>query len=175
MTNATTVTILVAIDGSRNSMLAAGYAARLAKMLNAHLGMIHVLDVPALSFWAGVEERMKGDIRAQAEKTLTEIAAKISDICAIVPEFYIVDGVPEEEILKAVNEDPHIMMVVTGREGIATEKRSLPRLRRVSGRFSSRLAEHLPVPLLVVPPDLSATQICPALTDFRAEIFRAAP
>ncbi|HCA26537.1 MAG TPA: universal stress protein [Betaproteobacteria bacterium] len=170
MTNTMTGTILVAIDGSQNSMLAAGYAARLAKTLGIHLGMIYVLDMPAISFWAGIEERMKGDVRAQAEKSLMEISARIGEICEVVPEFYIVDGIPEEEVVKAVNDDPQIMMVVTGRDGISTEKRSLPRLRRVSGRFSSRLAEHLSVPLLVVPPDLATDHICPALTEFRVAL-----
>ncbi len=102
MTKATTGTILVAIDGSKNSMLAAGFAARLAKSLGAHLGLLHVLDVPVLSFWANVELRMKDDIRAQAEKTLTEISANISEVCEIVPEFYIVEGIPEEEVLRDV-------------------------------------------------------------------------
>lgn len=166
MTNATTGTILVAIDGSKNSMLAAGFAARLAKSLGAHLGLLHVLDMPVLGFWANIEVRMKDDIRVQAEKTLTEISTKISEVCEIVPEFYIVEGIPEEEILRAVSEDPRIMMVVTGRGGLATEKRSHPKLRRASGRFSAKLSENLPVPLLIVPPDVEATLLCSAMAEY---------
>ena len=46
-----TRTILVAIDGSQNSMLAAGVGARMARMLNSHLGLIHVVDMlPAQGF-----------------------------------------------------------------------------------------------------------------------------
>ncbi len=170
MTNTMTGTILVAVDGSQNATLAAGYAARLAKTLGAHLGMIYVLDMPAISFWAGIEERMKDDVRAQAEKSLMEISTRIGEICGVVPEFYIVDGVPEDEVVKAVNDDPQIMMVITGRDGISTEKRSLPRLRRTSGRFSGRLAEHLSVPLLIVPPDLAVSHIGSALAEFRVAL-----
>ena len=147
-------------------MLAAGFAARLAKSLGAHLGLIHVFDVPTLSLWANVDLQMKNDIRNQAEKTLTEISERIREVCDIVPEFHIVEGIPEEEILRAVSEDSRIMMVVTGRGGLATEKKSHPRLRRASGRFSVKLSEHLQIPLLIVPPDVNTAHLCSAMVDF---------
>lgn len=159
-------TILVAIDGSANSYLAAGYAASLAKQLKAHLGLIHVLDMPASSFWAGVEERMKADIRAEAERTLIDISQRISASCGLTPEFYLVEGAADDEIRKAVEESPDIALVVVGRRGIAHEKRSHPSLGRASGRLPIRLAEVLPIPVVVVPPDMTASGLCPALVDF---------
>ena len=165
MTSSGTGTILVAIDGSRNSMLAAGVGARMAKLLDAHLGLIHVLEVPTLSFWVGVETRMKDDIRAQAELSLTEIAEKMSAVCDIVPEFYIVEGLPEQEIPRVAAEDAQVMMVIAGRYGVATEKSSHLKLRRAMGHLTTKLAEHLRVPLLVVPPDIPLSQICAALAE----------
>jgi nucleotide-binding universal stress UspA family protein len=163
-------TILAAIDGSINSYLAAGYAALLAKQLNAHLGLVHVLDVPPLSFWAGIEGRMKADIRAEAERTLTDISNRIRETCEITPEYYLVEGIPDEEILKVVSASPEIAMVVVGRRGIAHEKRSHPSLGRAWGRVPVRLAEVLPIPVVVVPPDISASGICPALAEFNQPI-----
>ncbi len=168
MVNADNGTILVAIDGSTNSLMAAGVGARMARLLNAHLGLIYVLDVPALSFWAGVETRMKEDIRRQAEATLTEISGKIGRICEVVPEFYIVEGLPEEEILRVVKEDPQVQMVVAGRRGVASEKKSQLRLRRVSGHLGAKLSELLPVPVLLVPPDVPESHICSAMAEFRS-------
>lgn len=167
MTDADNGTILVAIDGSDNSLLAAGVGARLARLLDAHLGFVHVLDVPALSFWVGVEARMKDDIRAQAETRLNEIANRIGEFCDIVPEFYIVEGAPEQEILRIINESGNVLMVVAGRHGVATEKKSHPAWRRPTGRLTTRLGEHLPVPLVVVPPDVPLSHICPAMAEFR--------
>ena len=160
-------TILAAIDGSANSYLAAGYAASMAKQLNAHLGLIHVLDVPALSFWAGVEERMKADIRAEAERTLSDISQRIRQVCQLTPEFYLVEGAADEEIRKVVEASPEIALVVIGRRGIAHEKHSRPSLGRASGRLPLKLAEALPIPVVVVPPDMTATGLCPALADFQ--------
>lgn len=169
MSNPEIGTVLVAIDGSQNSMVAAGVGARIAKLLNAHVGLIHVLDFPTLAFWGGVEARMKVDIRAQAEITLTEISEKLHTICDVLPEFYIVEGVPVEEIIRVVREDPKILMVIAGRHGLATEKKSQFRLQRAMGRLSSKLGEHLPVPLMVVPPDVPISHICAAMAEFRAE------
>lgn len=157
--------ILVAVDGSQNSLAAAGVAARLCKMLHAHLGLVHVLDVPPLNFWTGVENRMKEDIRAQAEQTLTEVSQRITAICDLVPNFYIVEGPPEEEICRLAREDSGVLMLVAGRHGIDTEKGS--RLTRPhSGGLVSKLAKLSPVPLLLIPPDIGATHICPNLADF---------
>ncbi len=163
-----TGTILVAIDGSRNSIIAAGAAGQMAKMLNTHLGLLHVLDSPPFAFWAGVQEQMKTDIRRQAEATLRDISEKISAACHIIPEFYIMDGVPEEEILRVVNQDPQILMVVIGRAGIATEKKSHPSLRRASGRLGMRLSELLPIPVVIVPPDIAPNRICQAMDTHEA-------
>lgn len=162
-------TILVPIDGSHNSLIAVGVAARMAGLLDAHLGLIHVLDVPPLAFWGGIETRMKDDIRNQAEERLADIAARINQSCGVLPEFYIVEGAPEEEIKRAVDEDPLVMMVVIGSHGMATEKKSQLRLRRDAGRMGARLTETLHVPVVLVPPDVNPSQICSAMQDIVGE------
>lgn len=166
-----TGTLLVAIDGSQNSKVAAGVGARLAGLLHAHLGLIHVLDVPAFSFWVSVESHMKEEIRTEAEATLGAISEQISKFCQVVPEFYIVEGLPEVEIPRAVSEDPNIMMVVLGSRGIATETKAAQILsRRHIGRLAGRLVEVLPIPVLVVPPDVTPSLMCDAMHEYRAAV-----
>ena len=157
-------TILVAIDGSQSSYVAAGVAAQLARSLGAHLGMIHVLDAPMRGFWAGVEDRIQDDIRVQAESTLGAIADRIRESCSVMPEFYIVEGVPDEEIMKAVKEDPRIMMVVAGSQGLATESKSQLRLRQGAGKLAAKLSDRLPVPR-----NIDVSHICSAMAQYRGE------
>lgn len=159
-------TILVPIDGSRNSMVAVGVAARMANLLNAHLGLIHVLDVPPLAFWGGIETRMKDDIRSNAEERMKNIAEKVNNACGVLPEFYILEGVPEEEIQHAVEQDPEVLMVVIGIHGMATEKKSQLRLRRDNGRMGAHLTKTLRVPVVLVPPEVDPSQICHAMQEF---------
>jgi len=160
--------ILVAVDGSQNALVAAAVGARLANQLHAHLGLVHVLDVPPLNFWTGVENRMKEDIRAQAEQTLTDVSHRIAAFCDLLPNFYIVEGPPEEEISRLAKEDTRVLMIVAGRQGVDTEKGS--RLARpITGDIVNKLAKLSPVPLLLIPPDVDGARICPNLAEFLAE------
>jgi nucleotide-binding universal stress UspA family protein len=168
MSGDSTGVILVAVDGSRNSLVAAAAGARLANMLHAHLGLVHVLVVPPLNFWTGVENRMKEDIRAQAEQTLTDVSHRIASFCDLIPNFYIVEGPPEEEICRLAREDPNVLMIVVGRLGVDTEKGS--RLTRPdSGGIVNKLAKLSPVPLLLIPPDVESARFCPNLAEFMSQ------
>jgi nucleotide-binding universal stress UspA family protein len=162
-------TVLVAIDSSHNSLLATGVGARMARLLNAHLGLIHVLSPPEQSFWGGVEAKMKDEIRAEAERRLSDISEKMHSVCDILPEFYIMEGLPEEVIPKVVAEDPSIIMVIAGRQGVSSEKHSHLRLRHATGRVTAKLSKLLMVPLLVVPPDIPMSHICPAMAEMNAQ------
>jgi len=154
--------ILVAVDGSRNSLVAAGVGTRLAVMLHARLGLVHVLDVPPLNFWARVEDRMKEDIRSQAEALLTDVSQRIAGACHLTPTFHIVEGPPDVELCRLAKEQPDVLMVIAGRYGVASERRSrLP--QAFSGDLARRLVSELPVPFLVIPPDIDEQHICPNL------------
>ena len=153
--------ILAAIDGSQNSLLAAGLAARLASLLGAHLGLIHVLDEPVVGFWGGLAARMKSDIRREAEATLTEFAARVTESCGVVPEFFIEEGLPEDAIPRVVETREHAMMLVLGRIGLDGERRAHMRQRAI-GHVTNRLLHHLGLPVLTVPADVDPNRICEA-------------
>jgi nucleotide-binding universal stress UspA family protein len=166
MTTSGKGTVLIAVDGSRNSIAAAGVGARMAQLLGMHVGLLHVLNVPVFfSFWVGVEARLKDDVRAQAEATLTEISERIRRTCNVLPEFYIVDGDPVEEIEKLVRADPSIVMVVTGREGMGSERRSELVRDRAGDHLGAKLADRLSVPVLLVPREAPKSMICEALNE----------
>lgn len=155
--------ILVAVDGSRSAVIAAAVGARLARMLHARLGLVHVLDSPPVSFWAGIEDRMKEDIRADAERMLEEISRNIADTCALTPSYYLVEGSRVEEICRLVLGHPETLMVIVGRHGVATEK--APRLSRAySGELVRQLAAQLTVPLLLVPAEVDLSDLCPGFS-----------
>ncbi len=153
--------ILAAIDGSQNSLLAAGLAARLASLLGTHLGLIHVLDEPVVGFWGGLAARMKSDIRQQAEATLTTFAQKVTASCGVVPEFFIEDGLPEDVIPLVVEARAGAMMLVLGRIGLDGERRAHLRQRTI-GHVTDKLLHHLDIPVLIVPADIDPSQICEA-------------
>ena len=115
---------------------------------------------------------MKDEIRAEAERRLTDITEKMHSVCDILPEYFILEGLPEEEIIKVVAEDPSIIMVIAGRQGVASEKHSHLR-RKATGHVTTKLSESLKVPLLVVPPDIPMSHICPAMAEMDAQAEQA--
>ncbi|MEJ2346969.1 MAG: universal stress protein [Gammaproteobacteria bacterium] len=159
--------VLIAVDGSRNSMIAAGVGARMAQLLGMRVGLVHVLDIPVVSFWVGVETRLKDDIRAQAKATLTDVSEMIQRTCHVTPEVLIFDGETADEIEKFVRANPDIVMVVTGCNGVGSEKRTELMHDGASHHLGARLASRLPVAVVLVPPDAPESMICKALSEFR--------
>jgi nucleotide-binding universal stress UspA family protein len=158
--------ILAAVDGSQNSLLAAGLAARLAALTGSHLGLVHVLDEPAMGYWGGLHERMAEDVRNEAEATLADVARRVQETCGTTPEIFVETGLPEEAIIR-VAADPAVSMVAVGRHGLGGERRTLPLHPRM-GHVAAHLASRLSVPVLCVPPDVAATQICDAIGQLRS-------
>ena len=167
MSDASDSTVLVAVDGSHNSILAAGVGARLAQLLGMQIALVHVLDAPVLTFWTGVEARIKNDLSAQAKAMLEGVAGTIRRCYDVAPKFFIVDGEPVHEIGKLARAHAEIIMVVTGREGLGSEKRTELLRERAGDHLGAKLGDRIPLPVLVVPPDLAASMICESLEEFR--------
>ena len=151
--------ILACVDGSENSRVAAAFAGRLARLTGAHLSLLHVLHTPTFAHWAGIKSQMKREIRDQAETMIGEVAEGVEESCGIMPEFFIVEGLPREQITQTAREDRAIRMVVVGASGEQGHKRTT-----VSGSLSrhlgDRLTSDLPCPLLIVPPDMEPAELC---------------
>ncbi len=151
--------ILTCVDGSANSRIAAAFAARLARLTGAHLSLLHVLHLPTFSHWMGVKSQMKREIREQAEAMVAEVARGVEESCSVMPEFFLLEGLPREQIVETVRGDPAIRMVVVGATGEQGQRRST-----VTGSLARHLGEHLTAdlscPLLIVPPDMEEDELC---------------
>ena len=158
--------ILAGVHGSQNSLLAAGVAARMASMIGARLALIHVLDEPVLGYWGGLHNRMAEDVREEAEKILSTIAERVQRICGMTPELFIEPGSPIETITRIAATEPGVVMVVVGRRGLDGERHARL-LKPRTGHVPVHLAGSLSVPVMCVPPDVAASQICEAIEQLR--------
>lgn len=159
--------ILAGVDGSQNSLLAAGVAARMASLIGAHLGLIHVLDEPVLGYWGGLHDRMAEDVRTEAETTLADVAQRVQRVCGMTPEIFIETGLPEDAIPRVADAEAGVMMVVVGRHGLDGERHARP-LHPRTGHVAAHLANLLSVPVVCVPPDIEVSQICDAIDQLRS-------
>ncbi|MBU2758950.1 universal stress protein [Acidithiobacillus sulfurivorans] len=162
--------LLTAIDGSQNALLAAAVAARFSRLLGARLGLVtslHVANDP-LGFGGGLfsrdlTDRLLAEARLEAESNLRAVAERIEEHCDIgLPEYFLLEGDPEQEIPHLVQSLPETIMVVVGQRGFGTESkpRGLPHLL---GGLGAKLSLALAVPVLLVPPDTNIDQLCSAV------------
>ncbi|PKY10425.1 universal stress protein [Acidithiobacillus marinus] len=164
--------ILTAIDGSQNALVAAAVAARFSRLLGMHLGLVTALHIPgdplgfgAALFSSGLTDRLLAEARLEAESNLCAVAARIAEHCGIpLPEYFLLEGAPEQEIPRLVQSNPEVSMVVLGQRGFGTESKpkGLPHLL---GGLGAKLSLTLSVPVLLVPPDMNLDQLCAPICD----------
>lgn len=95
-------TILAAVDFSRGSEAAARRAADLAQSRQSRLELLYVLAHPFVAeTWELVKFGLRlepADLRAEAERRLGELAARIELETGIVPQTRVAEGHPHEQI-----------------------------------------------------------------------------
>ncbi|MGH6664776.1 MAG: universal stress protein, partial [Pseudolabrys sp.] len=102
--------------------------------------------------WLGVADIMKAEALEAANAAFDKFAARAKDISSIVPDRVIREGDPAEEIVKLIDEDADIGILVLA-AGIAHEGPGplVSSLAKTAGMF--------PIPVAIVPGHLSDEDI----------------
>jgi nucleotide-binding universal stress UspA family protein len=144
---------LVVYDETEEFSVALRYAARLVASSRARLGVLHVINLEDFQHWNKIEDIIKRDQRAEAEKKLTEVAKKVNDLNGHVPAFYVREGIKEEVLVEIINEDMNIKMLILG--GGTHTGGPGPLVSHFTGKGLGRLR----VPVVVVPGHLDPLKI----------------
>ena len=103
--------------------------------------------------FASVGELMREENRQEAERTLQTFAEEVNGLIGVTPTLYVREGVPSDEILKLIEEEPNISILVLG---AGTDKKGPgPLVTSLAGK----LAGKFPIPITVVPGTLSLERI----------------
>ena len=121
------------------------YASRRAARTGASVMMLLVIEPhDRHQQWLGVADIMKAEAHEAANQKLDEFAARANGVAGITPERVIRDGETSEEILKLIDEDEDIAILVlaagTGKEGPGPLVASL-----------GKIAGSYPIPVAIVP------------------------
>jgi nucleotide-binding universal stress UspA family protein len=144
---------LVVIDDSPECDRAVYFASRRASRVNAGVIMLRVIETQDRNQqWLGVADIMKAEAHEEATAALERSAGRANGIAAITPERVVREGNTAEEILKLIEEDEDIAILVlaaaTSTEGpgplVAT-------IGKTAGEF--------PIPLAIVPGHLSDEEL----------------
>ncbi|OYQ35229.1 universal stress protein [Niveispirillum lacus] len=144
---------LVVVDETEEMTVALHYAARRARTTGGKVALLHVIPPSELQHWGAIEELMKQEQREEAEQLMQRLAKEVVDIAGSIPMLYIRDGQASEQLMKLIQEEPSISILVlaagTGRGGPG------PLISYVVGQMSGNLR----IPVTVVPGYLSDEQL----------------
>jgi nucleotide-binding universal stress UspA family protein len=145
---------LVVVDETPECDRAVYYGSRRAARTNGKLAMLTVVPVGEVNQqWLGVGDLMRAEAHEEAEKRLDHFALRARNLAGIEPERIVREGNKAEEVLKAINEDEDIAVLVlaagTGKEGPG------PLVTSIADTGSSAF----PIPVTIVPGDLSDEEL----------------
>jgi len=113
---------LVVIDDTEECDRAVYWAARRAARTHSQIVMLRVIEaVDRNQQWLGVADIMKAEQEDAAKAALKKYAKRIHDVAKLEAERVIREGVPAEEMLRLIDEDDDIGILVlaadSGKEG----------------------------------------------------------
>jgi nucleotide-binding universal stress UspA family protein len=114
--------------------------------------VLAVIPPEEFNHWIGVSDIMRSEARERIEVHFEVFAKWMRDRQGIDPELVIREGEPIQEILAQVKDDPEIGVLVLG---AGTDKKG-------PGPLVSQLTKNagsLPVPMTIVPGDLSKERL----------------
>ena len=147
--------LLVVVDDSPECGRAVHFAARRAEHTDGEVMLLAIVPPPdTQSGWLGVESLMRAEAIADAERLLETAVDRVRRLAPhVTPRWSVREGEKALEILRMIEDDEDVAVLVlaagTGKEGPGPLVTGLA--ARASGTF--------PVPITIVPGDLSDDEI----------------
>ena len=143
---------LVVLDDSRECLNAMRFAAMRAAKTGGGVAILAVIPPDEFNHWIGVGEVMREEARERIHAHFEVFAKWMRDRQGVDPELIIREGEAVPEIMAQIEEDAEIGVLVLG---AGTD-------RKGPGPLVSQLSKSsgsLPVPITVVPGDLSKERL----------------
>ena len=144
---------LVIVDETAEWDRAVYYASRWAVRAGGGVVMLRVIETEDQNQqWLGVADIMRAEAEEAANEALDRAAGRANGIAAITPERVIREGDPTEQILDVIDKDADIaMLVLAANPGPEGPGPIITLMANLAGSF--------PIPVTVVPGDLSDDDI----------------
>ncbi len=137
--------ILVGIDGSRESINALKYAARMAKLTGGEVLGVNVINEPS---YREYYRDLSGKLRAEAEDILKKAMAEVeSDGVAIKTQVDV--GSPDDVLAELAKNGSDVVMIVVGASGRGRGSRVF--VGSMTHALLNHIAAGLQCPVVVVP------------------------
>lgn len=144
---------LVVVDKSEEHRVALRYAALRAKKTGGRVAMLYVIEPADFQAFGAVENLMREEQRQEAEAVLHTHSAEVQGLCGKTPVFHIREGSLRDELIKLINEDRSISILVLA--AAPGGKNPGPLISALAGKMWNQLR----IPLTIVPGTLTASEL----------------
>jgi nucleotide-binding universal stress UspA family protein len=144
---------LVVVDDTLECRKALRFAWRRAQRTGAGVTLLRVIDPVDFQHWLAVEERMREEAHEEAEALLKKLAVEVQQRSEILPELVVREGPIRDVLIKLIDEDHAIRILVLG-AGSGADGPG-PLVSQMAGKMSWAMR----VPVTVVPGSLSDDQL----------------
>jgi nucleotide-binding universal stress UspA family protein len=144
---------LVVVDKSEEHKVALRYAALRAKKTGGRVALLYVIEPGDFQAFGAVEDLMRQEQRQEAESVLHTHSAEVQEICGKTPVFHIREGNLRDELLKLINEDRSISILVLA--SAPGGKSPGPLISALAGKMWKQLR----IPLTIVPGTLTTHEL----------------
>jgi nucleotide-binding universal stress UspA family protein len=144
---------LIVVDDTAECRRALRYASRRALHTGGGLTLLRIVSPADFQHWLGVEQVMREEAQSEARRILEGFAAEVEEMTGKTPELVIREGQAAQEIIRLIEEDGDIALLVLGAGTEAEGPGPLVSL------FAGTGAGTFPIPITIVPGDLSDEEI----------------
>ncbi len=143
---------LIVADESREMRNALRFACRRAVHTDGQVALLGVVEPTEFRHWLGVGRVMEEEARAAVEARINGLAAEVQAMTGVMPIIYLRSGNRRDELLRLIDEEPEIKLLVLGLADEADTEGPL-----VSALKGGSL--RLKVPVTLVPGTLTPEEI----------------
>jgi nucleotide-binding universal stress UspA family protein len=144
---------LVVVDDSEEMSVALLFACRRAQRTGGRVSLLYVQERADFQHWMAVEDLMRKEAREEGEALLQRLSAEVQRWTGEYPVLYIREGDRREELVKVIEEEPTISILVlgagTGKAGPG------PIISYLMGKGVKQLR----VPITIIPGSLSEEEV----------------
>jgi nucleotide-binding universal stress UspA family protein len=144
---------LVVIDDTPELKIAIRYACLRAKKTNGRVAMLHVTAQEDMQEWIGVSRLIKEESRQQAEALMQKMASEVQKPSGAMPVLYFREGDRRDEVMKLIDEEPSISILVLGAS--TGPKGPGPLVQALTSKYVGKIR----VPVTIVPGQLTNDDI----------------
>jgi nucleotide-binding universal stress UspA family protein len=144
---------LVIVDDTPECSRAVRFAARRAGRIGSAVLLLAIAPEAELTPWLGVGDVMRAEAEEEARSLLEDAAAIVRSVAGIEPEALVRTGDKAQEVLKLIEEDEDVALLVLGAGTEASGPG--PLVSSLAGQSSGSF----PVPLAIVPGHLNDQEI----------------